>query len=122
MRNDTNRCYSRPQGAFDPHHSTAKIANKAHQSGLVASCVTRANMMLITMQTSATMFPTPKVMSSPYVGSCVVRAIALAGSQFTDAQTVPFPLLLNFMGQRRKSGTRHLYVMHIASRANLGLG
>ena len=57
--------YGLPQGALASHHKTANIANNAHQSALVAWCVTMANMMLITMQISATIFPTPKVMSSP---------------------------------------------------------
>ena len=58
-----------PQGALAPHHSTAKIAKSAHQSALVAWWVTMANRMLMTMQISATRFPTPKVMSHPPVGS-----------------------------------------------------
>ena len=54
-----------PHGDFAPHHKTAKIASSTHKSALVASCVNKAKTMLMMTHTSATMFPTPMVMSSP---------------------------------------------------------
>lgn len=74
----TVQLWSLPHGAFDPHHSTAKIASSAHQSGLVASRVTRAKMMLITMQTSATIFPVPKVTCPSRIQQVAVRPSYLA--------------------------------------------
>jgi hypothetical protein len=53
--------YGRPQGALASHHKTAKIANKAHHTELVAWLVTIAKTMLMMMHTSATIFPTPNL-------------------------------------------------------------
>jgi hypothetical protein len=39
------------------------MAKSAHQTALVAWPVTTANMMLMTMQISATAFPTPRVIA-----------------------------------------------------------
>jgi hypothetical protein len=60
-----SRCYGLPQGALASHHKTANIAKSAHQSALVAWCVTTANMMLMMMHTSATIFPMPKNIIPP---------------------------------------------------------